>query len=184
MDERAGAFERSQRLTILVSIQKAVDQPVPTRGPISNESTRLIPIPVPRLSEIETEKSTRSEISPSSIDWNAEAANAAENLTRSSQAHSPRALDQHSPGADLDAGLPPSASKKSEFGWDRAHTHRVETLEGGGTMIHLNDRCVIVLLGPIPFPVCGIGKIQARGDLFEHLNDAPKIEVVPRNAAP
>jgi hypothetical protein len=30
-----------------------------------------------------------------------------------------------------------------------------------------------LLVFPLPFVGCGIGKIPVRGDLFEHLHDAP-----------
>lgn len=62
---------------------------------------------------------------------------------------------------------------KPEFHWYHAGTHRVEPLEGGGTLINLNDNCVLVVIGVIPFPTCKLGRIRARGDLFEHMRDAP-----------
>jgi len=64
-------------------------------------------------------------------------------------------------------------TSSSEFPWYHATTHRVESLEGGGTLINLNDNCVLVVIGLIPFPTCKLGKIPARGDLFEHMHDAP-----------
>lgn len=66
------------------------------------------------------------------------------------------------------------ASPAPEFAWDRAHTQRIEPLPTGGTLIHLNDRCVIVLSGLI-MPACTLGRIEARGDLFEHMNDLPPL---------
>ena len=35
------------------------------------------------------------------------------------------------------------------------------------------DHCAIALLWVVPFFGCQIGKIPARGDLFEHMRDAP-----------
>jgi hypothetical protein len=95
----------------------------------------------------------------------------------------PRALDKHGVGADLNGGLGPDREGKPEFGWDRSHTHRVESLEDGGLLIHLNDRCVLVLM-PFPLPFCGIGKIQARGDLLERMHDEPQADGNQKNIAP
>jgi hypothetical protein len=46
----------------------------------------------------------------------------------------------------------------------------VEPIEGGGLLIHINDRCVVVLI-PFPLAFCGIGKIPVRGDLFDHMHE-------------
>lgn len=58
------------------------------------------------------------------------------------------------------------------FGWSKAHTERVSALEGGGTMIRLSERCVIVIV-LVPLPACAFGKIKPRSDLFEHMDDPP-----------
>lgn len=55
-------------------------------------------------------------------------------------------------------------------GWDYAATHRIEELPQGGTVINLNDRCVL-LINPFPLFGCAIGHIPAKGDLFKHLHD-------------
>ena len=62
--------------------------------------------------------------------------------------------------------------RRPEFHWDYGRTHRVEPVPGLGTVIHLNDRCAIALFVIIPFAGgCALGKIPARGDLFEHIHD-------------
>jgi hypothetical protein len=76
---------------------------------------------------------------------------------------------------DFDGGLGTDARSKPEFGWDHAHIHRLEALEGGGSILWINDRCFIVMYF-IPFPMCGIGKIPVRGDLFDHMRDLPAQE--------
>jgi hypothetical protein len=58
-----------------------------------------------------------------------------------------------------------------EFGWSHSRIHRVESLADGGSIIWINDRCFIAAVGLIPLPFCRIGKIAARGDLFEHIRD-------------
>jgi hypothetical protein len=46
-------------------------------------------------------------------------------------------------------------------------------LEGGGTLIRLNENCVLVVF-LVPFPACALGKIPPRGDLLEHMHDPPE----------
>jgi hypothetical protein len=74
----------------------------------------------------------------------------------------------------LDFGFPQApagpSSKSPEFGWSYAPTHRVESMPGGGLLVNLNDNCVIVI-SPLPFFVCALGKKPANGDLFKHMHD-------------
>lgn len=56
------------------------------------------------------------------------------------------------------------------FGWDYAHTHRLEPLPGGGTIINLTDRCALVVY-VIPIPVCKIGHIPVNDHLFDDMRD-------------
>jgi len=103
-------------------------------------------------------------------DWRNELQIAANNqLARQQYQH------QHpSPLAPHDfTGVTPGKPHKPEFGWDYAATHRVEEIPTGGLLININDRCVMVWM-IIPFAACRIGKIPARGDLFDHLKDAPE----------
>jgi len=104
------------------------------------------------------------------IDWDNEARGAAA-----------RQADQDSGRNRRDmAGLSPQARAfqpsvpRPEFHWDHASTHRVEPLPGGGTLINLNDSCVVVVFVIMPIAACRLGKIPARGDLFEHMRDAPE----------
>ena len=69
-------------------------------------------------------------------------------------------------------------------GWDHARTHRVEAMEGGGSILWINDRCFIVMYGMIPFPMCGIGKIPVRGDLFDRMREPKGQEPNANNIAP
>ena len=72
----------------------------------------------------------------------------------------------------------PRPQPTPSFGWSRAHTQRIEPLKTGGTLLRLNDRCVLVFAGVL-LPMCQIGKIPARGDLFEHMDDAPVLGAAP-----
>lgn len=146
----------------------------PRKKSAASRDSQIVAIPAP---------AQPPEKPPEPIDWNAEAALTIEQQARSAMAAPPRALDKHGKGADLDGGLGPDHKPKPEFGWDRTHTHRVQSIEGGGIVIALNDRCVLVLF-PFPFGGCGIGKIPVRGDLFEHMHDAPQADGIAKNTAP
>ncbi len=60
-----------------------------------------------------------------------------------------------------------------EFGWDHSATQRIQPMAGGGVLLNINDRCAIAWV-IFPFPVCRIGKIPVRGDLFDHMKDGPQ----------
>ncbi len=107
-----------------------------------------------------------------SIDWSRESQLVAERQVDALEA-SRRQARGFTPGEQDRNRVMPSPRAR-EFGWDRAHTQRIEPIPSGGTLIRLNDRCAVVLSGFI-FPVCTIGKIQARGDLFEHMDDTPQL---------
>jgi hypothetical protein len=122
----------------------------------------------------EKPESTESEITaPISVDWAKEAERAAahrieadEEADRRASALSPRR------GPSVGAHAPAAAPS---FGWDPAHTHRVEPIPDGGLVVNLNDRCAIVVKFPFVMPGCKIGKIESRGDLFTHMNDPPTL---------
>jgi hypothetical protein len=145
----------------------------PHKKPPASHDLITVPMPTP----------SADENPPATSDWNAEADLALKQQALLALAPPPRALDKHGAGADLNGGLGPDHTQKEEFGWDRSHTHRVESLEGGGMLIHINDRCILVLM-PFPLPFCGIGKIPARGDLLDHMHDAPQADGNSKNAAP
>ncbi len=149
---------------------------VPHKKTPPAHDTQLVTVPAPVPPPVEQP--------PANIDWNAQAALTAKEQARSAAAPPPRALDKHGTGTDFDGGLAPEQRMPPEFGWDHAHTHRIEALEGGGSLLWINDRCFIVMAGLIPFPMCGIGKIPVRGDLFDHMHDLPAQEPVPNNTAP
>jgi len=142
----------------------------PRKNPPASPDTQLIRVPTPGRRAGVNEPPAL--IAPAAIDWSAEADLAIKHHAELAMAAPPRALDRHGAGADLNGGLGPDRPRKPEFGWDHTHTHRVESIEGGGIAIHLNDHCVLLVF-PLPFVGCGIGKIPVRGDLFEHLHDAP-----------
>ena len=150
---------------------------LPSKKPPPAHDTPLVVVPTPAEPPPVEQK-------PAVIDWNAEAVLTAKQRAQSAMAPAPRALDKHGAGIDLDGGLGPDEPIAPEFGWDHARTHRVEPLEGGGSLLWINDRCFIVMAGLIPFPMCGIGKIPVRGDLFDHMRDPQAPEPNANNTAP
>jgi hypothetical protein len=156
--------------------EPAAPGPAAQKKQSPSRDTQLVTIPTP------AQPATPDEAT-APIDWNAEADLAIKEQAQTAMAAPPRALDKHGAGADINGGLGPDHKPKPEFGWDRSHTHRVESLEGGGIVIALNDRCVLVLF-PFPFGGCGIGKIPVRGDLFDHMRDAPQADGISKNTAP
>jgi hypothetical protein len=149
---------------------------LPRKKPAPTHDTQLIIVP--------TFEPPPAEQKSAIVDWHAEAALTAKQHAQSAAAPQPRALDKHGAGMDFDGGLGPDEASKPEFGWDHAHTHRLEALEGGGSILWINDRCFIVMAGLIPFPMCGIGKIPVRGDLLDHMRDPRGQESNANNTAP
>jgi hypothetical protein len=80
------------------------------------------------------------------------------------------------PAAELrNFGFPHASAappKPPEFGWSHTRIHRVESIPGGGMLVHVNDNCVLVFI-PLPFFACAPGQKPANGDLFEHMHDPP-----------
>jgi hypothetical protein len=99
------------------------------------------------------------------IDWAAELDRAARDSVPAEPAAEPRNF-----GFPHRSATP--SSKTPDFGWSHARTHRLESIPGGGLLVNLNDRCVIVFT-PFPFPFCRLGEKPANGDLFEHMHDQP-----------
>jgi hypothetical protein len=150
---------------------------LPRKKPALSHDTQLVVVPTPA-------EPPPLEQKPAIVDWNAEAALTAKQHAQSARAPQPRALDKHGAGTDFDGGLGVDQGGAPEFGWDHARTHRVEAMEGGGSILWINDRCFIVMYGMIPFPMCGIGKIPVRGDLFDRMREPKGQEPNANNIAP
>jgi len=120
----------------------------------------------PKLNEVEETPA------PASIDWSTES-----RLAASRQIDSLEEARRRARGfKPLEANRPPTDTPAShpKFGWSHARIHRIESIPEGGTLVWINDRCALVVTAGL-MPVCKIGKIEARGDLFEHLDDAPEL---------
>ncbi|HEY6458138.1 MAG TPA: hypothetical protein VIY90_22915 [Steroidobacteraceae bacterium] len=110
---------------------------------------------------------------PITIDWAQEAERvAADRIEADAQAR--RRASRLSAGEAPNSGARPAP--RPQFGWDYAHTHRFESLPGGGLVVNLSDRCALVFAFPVFMGGCKIGKIEARADLFTHMHDPPAPE--------
>jgi choline dehydrogenase-like flavoprotein len=161
------------------SAEEALPPPsVPRKeSPPPTHDTQLVIVPPPT-------EPPPAEQKPAIIDWHAEAVITAKHQAQSAAAPQPRALDKQLGGMYVDVGPGFDPANTPEFGWDHARTHRVETIEGGGSMLWINDRCFVVLYGVIPFPMCGVGKIPVRGDLFDQMRDSQAQRPNANNTAP
>jgi hypothetical protein len=117
-------------------------------------------------------ESPRPPRSPS-VDWSRASGLAAQRQVEAMEAA--RRRDRGFTAHDASRNLAPPLPPRPEFHWNSAQTDRIEPIPGG-TIIHLNDRCVLVISGLI-MPACSLGKIEARGDLFEHMHDTPQLGV-------
>ena len=100
---------------------------------------------------------------PAPVDWASE-------LTRTARDAVPEESVQKSREFGFPHRSAAPAGNPPQFGWDYAATHRIESIPEGGLLVHLNDNCVLVLF-PLPFAGCAIGKRKANGHLFDHMHD-------------
>lgn len=148
--------------------EQAPPPALPRNKPAPTHDTQLIVVPAPAEPPPAEQKSAI-------VDWNAEAALTVAQRAQAAAAPQPRALDKQLGGMYVDVGPGLDQAYGAGFGWDHARAHRVETMEGGGSMLWINDRCFLVMYGVIPYPMCGVGKIPVRGELFDHMGD-PKVQ--------
>jgi hypothetical protein len=157
----------SQRLQLvfilppITSTESNARPPTSTRGTQRSapQSTATPPAAQPNMAPSSDEPGA---IHPP-IDWAYELDRAARDSVPAEPSREPRNF-----GFPHAATPPPS--KSPEFAWSHARTHRVESIPGGGLLINVNDRCVVVLI-PFPFFGCALGKKPPNGDLFEHMHD-------------
>jgi len=96
-------------------------------------------------------------------DWNAELQLAAKDAVA-------KELEKRKHDRDFAHVFPTQPKKPPQIAWDYAATHRVEALPQGGLLIHINDNCALLIF-PLPFVACAIGKRPANGDLFEAMHE-------------
>jgi hypothetical protein len=165
VSERHAVPETPERRTVLVLLQGTEKSPEKSPEKSRSVPDRVAPIAPQRLPEskapqlIAPPEREETRARPS-IDWSREAEETA-------REHALRAEAQRDHKDDSSPAKP-----KPEFGWSHSQIHRIEPLEEGGFLVWLNDRCAIVI-SVMAMPVCKFDKKPARGDLFEHMDDAP-----------
>jgi hypothetical protein len=151
--------EQGAALVFLRDAEKSgtAPRPIAPHAPIRLPETSIPEITAPRLIVPNEREGAPS---PPTIDWQREAQETAQKHALQAEAQRDRTGDDK------------PAKRKPEFGWDPSRAHRVQPLQEGGLLVRINDRCAIVIT-VLAMPVCQIGKKPARGDLFEHMGDAP-----------
>jgi hypothetical protein len=150
-----------ERRTVLVFLRDT-DRSRPPRevAPLAPErlpETSPPAMTAPRLSAPPEREETPA---PPSIDWRLEAEATAREHALRAEAQREHKNEQAPP------------KPKPAFGWSHSRVQRIEPMEEGGFLVWINDRCAIVI-SVLAMPVCKIGSKPARGDLFEHMDDAP-----------
>lgn len=146
-------LEPRERRASAVSMRAAEAPRAPRFGPPQEAEPETLPPATPA--------------SGATIDWAAEATASAARQIEADERHARQARALAPQPSPMFAAPP----KRHEFPWDYARTHRVEAVAGLGTVIHLNDQCVLVLFAIIPMLGCTVDKPRVRGDLFEHVHD-------------
>jgi hypothetical protein len=141
-------------------LRTAPERGTTTRRP-NNGGPRYRNDRIPALPSIAAPSNEENNVIRPSPDWNAELQLAAKNALANE-------LAKKKHDTDFAHVFPTQRKKPEQFAWDYAATHRVESLPQGGLLINLSDNCVLLLL-PLPFVGCGIGKRPANGDLFKPL---------------
>jgi hypothetical protein len=139
--------------SILVALNE--EPPIPPPPPFSRPAMQSAPVVVLELPEIDPGGLTGAS---AITDWLAEGSAAAAGVAATDGATIRSFGTAERPA--------PRPRKAKPFGWDKTHTQRVEAMPGGGISIRLSDRCSLIL-APLPLAGCSLGKIEARGDLFD-----------------
>jgi hypothetical protein len=161
-----GEPEATPLLVMLLQEREPQYSAVPPRATARPSATRYVRS-ASRQAEAAAASPTRA-APGSATDWAAEATASAARQIEANEQRARRARALTPKPSPLFSVRP----RRPEFHWDYASTHRVEPVPGLGAVIHLNDRCAIALFVIIPFAgSCALGKIPARGDLFEHMHD-------------
>jgi hypothetical protein len=170
---------RSQRLHVSAEADALLVVLLPPEPPRFPQRTPRQPFPVTNSSRTPPATAvpaagkapaTATATNAITIDWAAEATRSARLQAEEDELARRRAAAlaaPHDPAFD-------QAPRPPEFHWDPVHANRVVPLAGGGTLVRLNDNCALIISVVIPLVGCTLGKIPARGDLFEHMRDAPE----------
>ena len=172
---------RPELETSMILFALPADEATPREAPLGtlSEHVRVGPHERPREAAVHPLEKASEPIqssAPVAIDWAKEAERAAARQIDADEAAARRAgaLSAHDKAPSSLAPLPPAGP---QFGWSHAATHRLESFPGG-IILNLTDRCAIVFAVML-IPVCKVGDMEPRGDLFEHMDDAPQLGAPP-----
>jgi hypothetical protein len=126
------------------------------RSPVADQSTALTAEP------ITAQPAARAP----SVDWHAQLVNAAEAAARR-QIELDEQRGRFAPREPL-SGL--QSKEKLDAGWNEYRFKRVES-QPGGTIVHLSERCVLVISGFI-LPACTLRKPKASGEMYERMKES------------
>jgi hypothetical protein len=157
---------KSGSLQLVWITRPALSDTIPERGTRTEKATNIPPRRVdrtPKLPSIAPGSDEEDNAIHSGPDWTEELKQAAKHALATELAQQRHELD-------FAHAFPAQPKKSYQFAWDYAATHRIEAIPEGGMLVHLNDYCVLIIF-PLPFIGCGIGKLPANGDLFEHRHD-------------
>lgn len=159
VSQRHASVATPERGALLVFLRDTVR---PTTPPLEVAAPRLPEGPPPQSTapRLIVPPSSSDSPLPPSIDWQRAGEEAARDHALAAEAKRPK---QDEPGAP---------KPQPEFHWSHSRTHRVEPMESGGFVVWINDKCGIAI-SIMAMPFCQFGKKPARGDLFEHMDDAP-----------
>jgi len=105
--------------------------------------------------------------SPSAIDWYGEAPSAASRALSGEAERRRQAAAFAPPQPPPSLARPPPAGYR--FGWSEVATQRFRVVNGV-PLIRVNEHCTVAFF---ILATCTIGKINRRGDLFQHIHDPP-----------
>jgi hypothetical protein len=158
---------KSGSLQLVWIARPALSDTTPERGTRTEKATNISPRHrgdrTPKPPSIAPESDEEDNAIHSGPDWTEELQLAAKHALATELAQKRHELD-------FAHAFPAQPKKSYQFAWDYAATHRIEAIPEGGMLVHLNDYCVLIIF-PLPFIGCGIGKLPANGDLFEHRHD-------------
>lgn len=159
VNQRHTSVESPERRAVLVLLRDPVKptSPPPEVAPPQLPETSPLESTAPQLI---VPPSSGDAPLPPSIDWRRAAEEAARDHALAAEAKRPK---QDEPGAP---------KPQPEFHWSHSSVQRVEPMESGGFVVWINDKCGIAI-SIMAMPFCQFGKKPARGDLFEHMDDAP-----------
>jgi hypothetical protein len=147
--------EPAPAMQIVMLLPHPIERPppaAPRRKPSAVEP--VAPATPATPSEPEAQEGSNAPTALPWVDWEREAKDAAR---REAEAHPLPAL-------------PPR--KKPSFGWSHSHLKRIEKVEGA-YLLWLSDRCALV---NFIIPACKVGKMPARGDLFDGMEEESAAE--------